>query len=120
MVKPRYHRRRCLHERPALLCATSARVLCLVSEGRASALRSGRSSQHTGDLSIYVFSGAEDPVGQRLEGVQVLIHRYHNAGIRDISHDFYRGGRHEMLNEINREEVRSRLLGWIFDVLKRG
>jgi alpha-beta hydrolase superfamily lysophospholipase len=39
--------------------------------------------------------------------------RYRQAGISDISHDFYRGGRHEMLNEINRGEVRTRLLDWI-------
>src|SRR5262249_35041414 len=31
------------------------------------------------DLPIYLFSGSEDPVGQQLEGVQVLIERYHKA-----------------------------------------
>lgn len=72
-----------------------------------------------GDLPIYLFSGSEDPVGQQLEGVQVLIERYRNAGIHDISHDFYSGGRHEMLNEINRAEVHARLLGWITAVLER-
>jgi len=65
------------------------------------------------DLSIYLFSGSEDPVGQHLEGIQVLIDRYRTAGIRDISHDFYPGGRHEMLNEINRGDLRARLLAWI-------
>jgi alpha-beta hydrolase superfamily lysophospholipase len=58
-------------------------------------------------------------VGQELEGVQTLIDRYHKAGIYDISHDFYAGGRHEMLNEINREVVRARLLAWIFAVTER-
>ena len=71
------------------------------------------------DLPIYLFSGSADPVGQQLEGVQVLIERYHTAGIYSISHDFYPGGRHEMLNEINRGEVRAHLLGWISAVLKR-
>lgn len=71
------------------------------------------------DLPIYLFSGHEDPVGQRLEGVQMLIDRYHKAGLYDISHDFYAGGRHEMLNEINRGEVRERLLAWTFAVLER-
>ena len=70
------------------------------------------------DLPIYLFSGSEDPVGQQLEGVQVLMERYHKAGIYDISHEFYPGGRHEMLNEINRNEVRARLLGWISTVLE--
>ena len=71
------------------------------------------------DLPVYLFSGSEDPVGQELEGVQTLIDRYHKAGIYDISHDFYHGGRHEMLNEINRREVRERLLAWIFAVIER-
>ena len=71
------------------------------------------------DLAIYVFSGSEDPVGQQLEGVRLLIDRYHQAGIRDINHHFYQGGRHEMLNEINRGEVRTNLLLWIFAVLHR-
>jgi hypothetical protein len=56
-------------------------------------------------------------VGQQLKGVSVLIERYRAAGIRDVSHDFYTGGRHEMLNEINRDEVRENLLRWISGVL---
>jgi alpha-beta hydrolase superfamily lysophospholipase len=69
------------------------------------------------DLPIYVFSGSDDPVGQQLEGVSILIERYRAAGVRNISHNFYPGGRHEMLNEINRDEVRTNLLGWIDRVL---
>ncbi len=71
------------------------------------------------DLPVYVFSGSDDPIGQQLEGVQALIERYREAGLTDISHDFYAGGRHEMLNEINRDEVRAHLLRWISAVLKR-
>ena len=70
------------------------------------------------DLSVYLFSGSEDPIGQQLEGVELLIERYEKAGLYDVSHDFYRGGRHEMLNEINREEVRERLLAWISSILE--
>src|SRR5262245_58444095 len=69
------------------------------------------------DLPIYLFSGSEDPVGQQLKGVRVLVERYRTAGLYDITHDFYPGGRHEMLNEINRDEVHARLLGWISAVL---
>ena len=69
------------------------------------------------DLPIYLFSGSEDPVGQQLEGVRLLIDRYHQAGIRNICHHFYQGGRHEMLNEINRAEVQKNLLLWISAVL---
>jgi alpha-beta hydrolase superfamily lysophospholipase len=70
------------------------------------------------DLPIYLFSGSEDPVGQQLEGVRTLIDRYHNAGLRDISHDFYEGARHEMLNELNRGRVRTNLLVWLSAALQ--
>jgi len=33
------------------------------------------------DLPIYLFSGSEDPVGQQLEGLALLIHRYEKAGL---------------------------------------
>jgi hypothetical protein len=47
-----------------------------------------------GDLPIYyVFSGSDDPVGQKLEGVRALVDRYRSAGITSITHDFYPGGR---------------------------
>ena len=35
------------------------------------------------------------------------------AGITDITTDFYPGGRHEMLNEANRDEVVTNLKNWI-------
>jgi alpha-beta hydrolase superfamily lysophospholipase len=65
------------------------------------------------DLPLYLFSGSEDPVGEQLAGVLILIGRYSSAGLYDIQQDFYPGGRHEMLNETNGEEVRERLLRWI-------
>jgi alpha-beta hydrolase superfamily lysophospholipase len=71
------------------------------------------------DLPIYLFSGSEDPVGQHLRGLHTLIGRYRDAGLRDIDFDFYPGGRHEMLNEINRRQVQTRLLGWISQTLKK-
>ena len=71
------------------------------------------------DLPMYLFSGSEDPVGQQCEGVRVLIDRYHKVGVCNVVHHFYPGGRHEMLNEINRGEVRTNLLLWVFAVLHR-
>jgi alpha-beta hydrolase superfamily lysophospholipase len=70
------------------------------------------------DLPIYLFSGSDDPVGLELEGVGLLMERYQRAGIHAITHDFYPGGRHEMLNETNCEEVRQRLLAWVDAVVK--
>ncbi|WP_331373364.1 alpha/beta hydrolase [Sinorhizobium chiapasense] len=70
------------------------------------------------DLPVYLFSGSEDPVGQRLAGVELLMERYRAAGLYNLCHDFYLGGRHEMLNEINRDQVQARLLDWISSVLE--
>jgi alpha-beta hydrolase superfamily lysophospholipase len=69
-------------------------------------------------LPIYLFSGSEDPVGQQLEGLRILMDRYRRAGLSNISHHFYPGGRHEMLNEVNSNEVRTDLLLWISSVLQ--
>jgi len=72
-----------------------------------------------GELPVYIFSGSEDPVGQKLEGVRILIDRYRSAGFTSITHDFYSGGRHEMLHEINRRDVITNLLVWISGLLNR-
>jgi alpha-beta hydrolase superfamily lysophospholipase len=71
------------------------------------------------DLPLYIFSGGDDPVGQRLEGVRVLIDRYRSAGLTSIAQDFYTGGRHEMLHELNRRDVFTNLLVWISGILER-
>jgi alpha-beta hydrolase superfamily lysophospholipase len=71
------------------------------------------------DLPIYIFSGSDDPVGQKLAGVRVLIDRYRSAGITSIAHDFYQGARHEMLHETNRRDVITNLLVWLSGILER-
>jgi alpha-beta hydrolase superfamily lysophospholipase len=71
------------------------------------------------DLPIYIFSGGDDPVGQKLEGVRALIDRYRNAGLTSISHDFYPGARHEMLHETNRRDVITNLLVWLAGIVEK-
>ena len=79
-----------------------------------------REIRKVGDgLPVYIFSGSDDPIGQRLEGVRVLIDRYRSAGVTSISHDFYSGGRHEMLHEMNRRDVITNLLVWMSGVLDK-
>jgi alpha-beta hydrolase superfamily lysophospholipase len=80
-----------------------------------------REAQRVHDaLPIYIFSGSDDPIGQRLEGVRILIDRYRSAGLTSITHDFYTGGRHEMLHETNRRDAITNLLVWISGVLEKG
>ena len=35
------------------------------------------------------------------------------AGVRDVETQFYPGGRHEMFNETNRDEVIANLIAWL-------
>jgi len=68
-------------------------------------------------LPMYLFSGSENPIGQQLQGIRALIERCRQAGICNISHDFYEGGQREMLNEQNRGQARSNILVWLSSVL---
>jgi alpha-beta hydrolase superfamily lysophospholipase len=64
-------------------------------------------------LPIYVFSGGEDPVSEKTKSLEQLLGAYRLAGIRDVSHRFYQGARHETLNETNRDEVTKDLVTWL-------
>lgn len=65
------------------------------------------------ELPIFIFSGTMDPVGQFGKGPKNLQRKYVNIGVQDVTLKLYEGGRHEMLNEINREEVYKNLLRWL-------
>jgi alpha-beta hydrolase superfamily lysophospholipase len=67
------------------------------------------------DLPLYLFSGARDPVGDDTRGVQKVVEAYRGAGIKDVTVRFYADGRHEMLNEINRQEVFADVIAWLDD-----
>jgi alpha-beta hydrolase superfamily lysophospholipase len=64
-------------------------------------------------LPIYLFSGAKDPVGTNTKGVTQVYNTLKSAGIGDLNLKFYENGRHEMLNEINRDEVFSDVITWL-------
>ena len=61
-------------------------------------------------LPIYIFSGARDPVGVGLQG---LIDGYRDTGHGKVTTSIYADGRHEMLNEINRDAVTADLISWL-------
>ncbi|WP_106766642.1 alpha/beta hydrolase [Paenibacillus faecalis] len=65
------------------------------------------------DKPIYIFSGDEDPVGMHGKGVRNLINLYQKLGVQQLEYRLYPGGRHEMLHEINRDEVASHILDWL-------
>ena len=64
-------------------------------------------------LPIYILAGDADPVNQGLEALTPVAQRYREAGLVDVTERYYPAGRHEMFNEINREQVMHDLLGWL-------
>jgi len=70
------------------------------------------------DLPVYFVSGAMDPVGNNGAGVKTVAGQFQSAGMRDVTVKLYEGGRHEMFNEINRDEVTSDLVAWLDGKLK--
>ena len=67
---------------------------------------------------IYFMSGAEDPVGDYGAGVEKAYKSFCNAGLTDVMIRLYPGGRHEMLNEINRDTVKQDILNWLNEKLE--
>lgn len=67
------------------------------------------------NLPIYIFSGDKDPVGEMGKGVKKVAKNYKKVGVQDVTLKLYEGGRHEMLNEINRNEVEKDLLKWLHE-----
>ena len=70
------------------------------------------------DIPIYIFSGDKDPVGEMGKGVKKVAEKYEKAGIKDLTLKLYKDGRHEMLNEVNRNEVEQDLLNWLKEKIK--
>lgn len=62
---------------------------------------------------VYLFSGDNDPVGSNGKGVEKVYGYFKAAGTTDLTMKLYPGGRHEMLNEINRDEVCADVLAWL-------
>ena len=65
------------------------------------------------DLPIYIFAGDKDPINHDLEWLKPVAERYRATGIVNVSEKYYPGGRHEMLNETNRDEVMRDLVDWL-------
>lgn len=70
------------------------------------------------DLPILLMSGDADPVGNYSKGIWKVAHHYHQMGIKHIKVMLYVEGRHELLNETNKEEVYEQTLSWINAFLK--
>lgn len=62
---------------------------------------------------VLFFSGQEDPVGEQGKGVERAYQLFVSAGCVDVQCKLYPGGRHEVLNEVFREQVYADVLAWL-------
>tara|TARA_B110000046_G_scaffold184626_1_gene223630 strand:- start:2155 stop:3096 length:942 start_codon:yes stop_codon:yes gene_type:complete len=65
------------------------------------------------ELPVYLFAGELDPVGKQGKGVKKLKQILQKAGIQTVDLKLYAEGRHEMVNETNRNEVYGDVLKWL-------
>lgn len=65
------------------------------------------------DLPIYMIAGAEDPVGSFGVAVKSIYEDYKKRGQKDIEIKLYETDRHEILNELDRENVYKDVADWV-------
>ncbi|WP_462412972.1 alpha/beta hydrolase [Neobacillus sp. Marseille-QA0830] len=65
-------------------------------------------------LPIFLISGDKDPVGGKNgKGVIETVKQFKQAGVQDVTVKLYPDARHELLNEINKEEVQKDIMDWV-------
>lgn len=62
---------------------------------------------------VFFFAGDRDPVGHMGKDPQKVARLFRQTGCRDVTLKLYPGGRHEMLNETNKDEVFADALAWL-------
>ncbi|WP_312939881.1 alpha/beta hydrolase [Oscillibacter sp.] len=62
---------------------------------------------------VLFVSGEEDPVGEQGRGVARAYRSFQRAGVQDVSVKLYPGVRHEILNDVCRQQVCRDLADWL-------
>lgn len=65
------------------------------------------------NLPVFFVAGSDDPVGNFGKAVHKVYSKYQMAGIQDVKLKLYRGDRHEILNESDRQKVYADIYTWI-------
>jgi alpha-beta hydrolase superfamily lysophospholipase len=74
------------------------------------------SKQIDSHVPILLMAGSEDPLGGE-KGNKRLLDAYRKVGAHDVELVIYHEARHEVFNEINKEEVLADLIAWLDDRL---
>ncbi len=65
------------------------------------------------ELPIFFVAGEKDPVGNCGKAVENVYKRYQKCGMKDVEIKLYKDDRHEILNELDKEQVYLDLLSWL-------
>lgn len=69
------------------------------------------------DIPVLLISGGDDPVGTYGDGVRKIAENYRQAGMMSVTTKIYPLCRHEILNEINKNDVFSDIARWIISTI---
>jgi alpha-beta hydrolase superfamily lysophospholipase len=98
------------------LCGFESTVQLYIDmlEGLRETAKPSRQARIPKTLPIYTFNGSRDPVS---DNIDQLLDAYRTAGISQVVHKVYPDGRHESLNETNRDTVTRDLIAWLDGVV---
>ena len=65
------------------------------------------------DLPIFIHGGSKDPVSDLGKGLYALEKQYKDLGVKDVTLTVYPEARHEIYNELNKQEVYDNTLAFI-------
>lgn len=64
-------------------------------------------------IPVFLISGTQCSVGNYTKGIKKVYNDFVSAGIKDVELKLYEGARHELTNELNRDEVFSDIGSWL-------
>ena len=73
----------------------------------------------TNHIPILLISGDKDPVGAMGRGVIRVMHMLEKAGLEQVDIRLFKDARHELLNEINRDEVYYVIFNWLNKIIDK-
>ena len=65
------------------------------------------------NLNIYIASGLDDPLANNGNDIKKIANKYRESGSKNVTVKLYPKARHEILNEVNKNEITKEMLKWL-------
>jgi alpha-beta hydrolase superfamily lysophospholipase len=69
------------------------------------------------NLPVLLISGDKDPVGKNGKSVKTVYNDFQKSGLKNVEMKLYEDARHEILNELNNDEVFSDIIEWLEEMV---